>query len=118
MWRACGPRSEGQLLGLRAQRTAGCCGEGEKLQTGGCGQQGAGFFPVPSGDSMQASVQLFDSGCGFHMGRNSDPKKSERWLGTEVEAVTGLSFYHLRHPLGKFTLEKVIPCSAGEGNIR
>lgn len=82
VWRACGPRSEGSswIWGPRGLR--GCCGEDEKLQTIGCGQRGAGVFPAPSGDSMQASVQLFDSGCGFQMGRNSDPKKSERWLGT------------------------------------
>lgn len=117
VWRACGPRSEGSSWIWGPRGLPGCCGEDEKLQTIGCGQRGAGVFPAPSGDSMQASVQLFDSGCGFQMGRNSDPKKSERWH-CDVEAVTRLSFYHLRHPLGKCTLEKVIPSSAGEGNIR
>lgn len=73
-------RASSWIWGPRGLR--GCCREDEKLQTIGCGHRGAGVFPVPSGDSMQASVQLFDSGCGFQMGRNFDPKKSERWLGT------------------------------------
>lgn len=112
----------------------GRCGEDEKRQTTGCGQWRAGVFLVPSGGSMQASVQLFDSGCGFQMGRNSDPKKSERWLATVMLKLSqGYPFItydshweklHLRkwaHPLqerGKFdNLGCIIYLILGEGRV-
>lgn len=64
-------------------------------------REGAGFLQCLQVIRCRPPVLMFDNGSGFQMGvgeQYSDPRKSERWVGTvDVEAVTRLSLSGKSH---------------------